>query len=82
MSQESSYMLPDKFKHTIEFEAMNLKIRFVAISNGDKVSVDATVNGQAADLGTTSRRRTRRSQYVIRISHLTPLLRTSRTNSV
>ena len=75
MSQESAYMLPDKFKHTIEFEAMNLKIRFVAISNGDKVSVDATVNGQAADLGTNLKEAYKTVPVVIRISHLTPLLK-------
>ena len=74
-SQESAYMLPDKFKHTIEFEAMSLKIRFVAISNGDKVSVDATVNGQAADLGTNLKEAYKTVPVVIRISHLTPLLK-------
>jgi hypothetical protein len=74
-TSESTYMLPDKFKHTIEFEATNLKIRFLALSVGDKVSVDATVNGQAADLGTNLKEAYKDVPHVLRVTHLTPLLK-------
>ena len=73
MSQESAYMLPDKFKHTIEIEAMNLKIRFVAISNGDKVSVDAKRPGSRPRHNLKEAYKT--VPVVMRISHLTPLLK-------
>ena len=74
-TEEFSYLLPDKFKHTIEFESTNLKVRFVALSVGDKVSVDATVNGQVADLGTNLREAYKNVPHVLRVAHLAPLLK-------
>jgi hypothetical protein len=74
-TEEASYMLPDKFKHVIEFESMNLKVRFVALSVGDKVSVDATVNGQVADLGTNLKEAYKDVPHVLRVAHLAPLLK-------
>ncbi len=74
-TQESAYMLPDKFKHTLAFEAMNAKIRFVAMSSGDKLSVDATVNGQAADLGTNLKEAYKDVPHVLRVAHLVPLVK-------
>jgi hypothetical protein len=72
-TEEALYMLPDKFRHTVEFEAMNVKVRFVAMINGDKVSVDATANGQVADLGTNLKEAYKDVPHVLRVAHLAPL---------
>lgn len=72
-TEEAGYMLPDKFRHTIEFDAMNVKVRFVALINGDKVSVDATANGQVADLGTNLKEAYKDVPHVLRVAHLAPL---------
>jgi len=74
-TDEAAYMLPDKSKHTIEFEVMNLKVRFVALSNGGTVAVDATVNGQVADLGTNFKEAYKIVPHVLRVAHLAPLLK-------
>jgi len=74
-TDDSAYMLPDKSKNTIEFEAMNLKVRFVAMSNAGTVTVDATVNGQAADLGTNFKEAYKIVPHLLRVAHLAPLLK-------
>ena len=74
-TQEATYMVPDKFKHIVEFESTNLKVRFVALSVGDKVSVDATVNGQKADLGTNLKEAYKDVPHTLRVAHLSPLLK-------
>src|SRR5262249_45019488 len=69
-TEESVYMLPDKFKHTIEFQAMNAKIRVVALINGGKPIVEATANGQAVDLGENIKEAYKNVPHVLRVSHL------------
>lgn len=43
-SQEASYMLPDKFKESVEISVGGQTIRILTIANGDKISIDALGN--------------------------------------
>jgi hypothetical protein len=46
-TQETAFMLPDKFRDSIEFTVMNMKINVVTVVNGEKVSLE--LNGKEID---------------------------------
>jgi hypothetical protein len=46
-TQETAFMLPDKFRDSIEFTVMNMKINVVTVVNGDKISLE--LNGKEID---------------------------------
>lgn len=71
---EMAYVLPDKFKHGLEFEAGNQKIRIVALMNGDKLSVEATAGGQAFEIGDNIKTAYKNVPHVLRVGHLAPLV--------
>jgi hypothetical protein len=74
-TEEWAYMLPDKFKHTFDFEVANQKIRIAAMVNGDKLSVEATAGGQAIDLGDNLKEAYKDVPHVLRVGHLAPLVK-------
>jgi|SRR5581483_2597935 len=74
-TEDYAYMLPDKFKQTFDFEIANQKIRIVAVTNGDKISVEATAGGQAVDLGDNIKTAYKDVPHVLRVGHLAPLVK-------
>src|SRR5436309_14000586 len=47
-NQEVSYMLPDKFKESLEMQIAGQKISVLTLASGDTISIEA--NGQKIDL--------------------------------
>jgi hypothetical protein len=54
-TQESAFMLPDKFKEMLDFEVMGKKINVVTIVNGDKITIETTVDGKKVPVEITDR---------------------------
>jgi hypothetical protein len=74
-TEEMAYMLPDKFKHAFDFEVANQKLHIVGLMVGDKITVEATANGQAIDLGDNFKEAYKDVPHVLRVGHLTPLVK-------
>jgi hypothetical protein len=74
-TSEFCYMLPGKFKHTYDFEIMNQKVRLVALIDGDKASVEGTAGGQKIDLGENIVTAYKDIPHILRVGHLTPLVK-------
>jgi hypothetical protein len=74
-TSEFCYVLPDKFKHVYEFDIMNQKVRLVAIIDGDKASVEGTAGGQKIELGEHIVTAYKDVPHILRVAHLTPLVK-------
>jgi hypothetical protein len=74
-TEESSYMLPDKFRQTFEMEVMKQKFRFMILVADGKTSVEATANGQKIDVGDNIKDAFKDVPHVLRVGHLAPLLK-------
>jgi hypothetical protein len=72
-SQDVSYMLPDKFKESIELDVGGTKIAIVTVMNGDKCSIDA--NGKEVEITDTIKDALKDAQYLIKTARLTSLLK-------
>lgn len=72
-TQEIAFMLPDKFKETLEFEIMNKKITVVTMANGDKISIEA--NGMAIDVTDAIKKALADARYMMRSARLATLVK-------
>jgi len=67
-TQESSYLLPDKVKETLNVEVMGMKIPVITIINGDKASI--TANGQKVELNDSIKAEIKEASYLLRATRL------------
>ena len=72
-TQEISFLLPDKFKETLNLEIANQKVTVTTIVNGDKVSIDA--NGTAVDINDDIKKALKEAQQMMSAARLVPLLK-------
>lgn len=70
-TQEVSFMLPDKFKDSLELKVMDKNITIFTLINGDKVTLE--VNGNAVDAGDKVKDAMKDIGQVIEVSRLVPL---------
>jgi hypothetical protein len=70
--QEVAYMLPDKFKESIELDIGGMKIEVVTIANGDKLSMEQ--NGKEIKLTDGIKKALKDARYMLKISRLVPLV--------
>jgi hypothetical protein len=71
--QEVSFMLPDKFKETIEFEVANQKVNVVTLANGDKFSIEA--NGKSFEITDGIKKALEDARQMMKAARLVPLLK-------
>jgi hypothetical protein len=74
-SEETSYMLPDKFKQSLEMEIMGMKFVMNALIVGDKVTVEGMVAGQKLDLGDETREAYKDVPYILNVLQFVPLVK-------
>jgi hypothetical protein len=74
-ADESSFMLPDKFKQTLEMEIMGMKFVMNALIVGDKVTVEANVAGMKIDLGDDATEGFKDVPHVLRVTQFVPLVK-------
>jgi hypothetical protein len=72
-TQESSYMLPDKFKEVVDMEVMGQQVHVVSIFNGDKVSIEA--NGQDVPVEDKVKDALKDTIYSMKVGRLVPLIK-------
>jgi hypothetical protein len=72
-TQESSFMLPDKFKETVEMEVMGQKVRVVSVFNGGKAFIEA--NGMEVPVDDKIKDALKGAGYTMKVSRLVPLLK-------
>ncbi len=70
-TQETSYMIPDKFKDTMEFKVMGQNVSVFTLINGDKVTLE--VNGKAVDAGDKVKEAMKEIGQVMEVGRLVPL---------
>ena len=74
-TDESAYMLPDKFKQVFEMEIMGMKFVMNSLVVGDKVTVEGSVGGQKIDLGDETTEAFKDVPHILRVSQLVPLVK-------
>jgi hypothetical protein len=76
-TQESAFMLPDKFKETLDFEIMGKKVNVVTIVNGDKISIDTSVDGKNVPVEITDgvKEAVKEQQYMMKAARLVALVK-------
>jgi hypothetical protein len=74
-SDESAYMLPDKFKQTFEMDIMGMKFVMTALIVGDKVTVEGKVGNMTIDLGDETKEAFKDVPHVLRVMQLVPLVK-------
>jgi hypothetical protein len=67
-TQELAYMLPDKFKESLEMEIGGQKINVVTLVNGDKTTIEA--NGQAVPLTDEIKKALEDGRYMMKTARL------------
>jgi hypothetical protein len=72
-TQESAFMLPDKFRETVDMEVMGQKVHVVTVFNGDKIQIEA--NGQAVPVDDKIKSVIKNTLYVMKVSQMTSLLK-------
>jgi hypothetical protein len=72
-TEETSYMLPDKFKAVTQLEVANNKLTITTIANGDKVSIDA--NGMEVPITDSIKKALTHARYVMKAARLASLLK-------
>jgi hypothetical protein len=72
-TQESSFMLPDKFKETVEMQAMGTKVRVVSGCNGSKLFIE--VNGKELPVDDKIKEHLKGAAYVMKVGELVPLVK-------
>jgi hypothetical protein len=72
-TQESSYMLPDKFKESIDMEVMGQKVHVVTVYNGKKIQIEA--NGKEINVEDKVKDVIKDTLYVMKVSQMTSLLK-------
>jgi hypothetical protein len=71
-TQEVSYMLPDKFKETVDMEIMDQKLHVVTIVNGAKVSIVA--NDQEVPVDDKVKEVLKNAGHAMKVGRLLPLI--------
>jgi hypothetical protein len=76
-SQESAFMLPDKFKEILDFELAGKKVHVATIVNGDKISIEPSVDGQvtAVEITDKIKEAVKEQEYMMKASRLVALLK-------
>lgn len=74
-ADESSYMLPDKFKQNIEMEIMGMKFVMNALIVGDKVTVEGKVGDMTIDLGDETKEAYKDVPHILRVMQFVPLMK-------
>jgi hypothetical protein len=72
-TQETSFMLPDKFKETVDMEVMGQKLHVVSVVNGTKLFIDA--NGQEVPIEDKLKDVLKDAMYAMRVGRLVPLVK-------
>lgn len=70
-TQDTSYMLPDKFKDTLEFKVGGQDVSVFTLINGDKVTLE--VNGKAVDMADKVKEAMKDMGYMLEVSRLVTL---------
>jgi hypothetical protein len=70
-TQESSFMLPNKFKETVDMEVMGQKLHVVTVYDGTKIQIEA--NGKAIDVEDKIKDMVKNTLYVMKVSQLVAL---------
>lgn len=70
-TQDVSYMLPDKFKESMELKIGNQTVNTLTLVNGDKISIE--VNGKAFDTPDQAKSALKDARYVMQVARLVPL---------
>jgi hypothetical protein len=71
-TQDTSYMIPDKFKDTLELKVGGQNVSLFTLVNGDKVTVE--VNGKAVDAGVDKvKEQMKGVGHIMEIGRLAPL---------
>ncbi len=72
-TEDTSYMLPDKFKSVQELEIANNKVTVTVLANGDKVSIDA--GGNDVPINDNIKQALSDARYVMKVARMTNLLK-------
>jgi hypothetical protein len=72
-TQESSFMLPDKFKESIDMEVMGKKVHVVTVYDGKELKIEA--NGEKVPVDDKIKDVVNDTLYVMKVSQLVPLLK-------
>jgi hypothetical protein len=70
-TQETSFMLPEKFKESLEMKIMNQNIGIVTLVNGDKLSIE--VNGKPIDIPDAAKTALKDVGYMLKVGRLAAL---------
>jgi hypothetical protein len=73
ISQEVSYMLPDKFKESVEMQIAGQKITVVTLASGDTISIEA--NGMAVPISDAIKAALKDAAGLMKVGRLVPLVR-------
>jgi hypothetical protein len=71
-TQETAYMLPDKFKEELELDVAGQKVKVVTLVNGDKMSV--TANGTDAPVDAAAKGALEHARYMMKVARMTALI--------
>jgi hypothetical protein len=70
-TQETAYMIPDKFRDSMEFKVAGQNFTIFTLINGDKTTLE--VNGKAMDLPDSAKDSLKDVGHLLQISRLVPL---------
>jgi hypothetical protein len=71
-SQETAFMIPDKFKDSMEFTVAGQNISVLTLIKGDDISIE--VNGKAIDIGDNVKDAIKEIGHILEVGRLVPLL--------
>jgi hypothetical protein len=72
-TQETMYMLPDKFKDSMDLKIMNQNVNVLVLVNGDKAVIE--FNGKAIDIPDAAKTSLKELGHVLGVAQLAPLLK-------
>lgn len=72
-TQEVAYMLPDKFKDSLNLEIANMKIAVNTVVNGDKISINAA--GKDVDITDDIKKAMADAMQMMKAARLVPLIK-------
>ena len=72
-NQEVSYMLPDKFKESLEMQIAGQKISVLTLASGDTITIEA--NGQKIDLPEGAKAAIKDAGQLMKVGRLVPIVR-------
>jgi outer membrane lipoprotein-sorting protein len=72
-TEETSFMLPDKFRSNLELDVNGMKVKIITIANGDKISIDA--NGTEVPITDAIKKSLEEARYVMKVARLSNLLK-------